>query len=279
MDRDRMYALVQSSPEIVGRHDREAWLGLFSSTAVVEDPVGAGPNRKNQDWRGGHDGLGRFYNVFISANDIRFTVHQDIITDDEVVRDVSIRTILPNGAVSEVQAYLLYRCREENGEIKIEHLQAFWDFTGNAVKLITGNGLKGILASNIQFGNMIKIQGLKRVAQYCGAMYRGIFKRGFIAVNDFVGALNAKDVRRLSALFEPAAAIEFPAGKRYAVTEFLQDDMRDMRLEVTGLRSSGWYTSCVFDAYSGPLHYHGVAFFRFDSQTKKIKNARFFFQT
>ena len=109
MDREKLYELVKRSPELVDRHDREGWLGLFFSEAVVEDPVGAGLNRKGKDWRRGRDGLTRFYDIFIGPNDIKFTVNQDIVTDSEVVRDVLIRTRLPNGAVSEVAAYLIYR--------------------------------------------------------------------------------------------------------------------------------------------------------------------------
>ena len=106
MDREKLYALVKRSPELVDRHDREGWLGLFSSEAVAEDPVGGGLNRKGKDWRGDRDGLSRFYDIFIAPNDIKFTVNQDIVMGNEVVRDVLIRTRLPNGAVSEVAAYL-----------------------------------------------------------------------------------------------------------------------------------------------------------------------------
>jgi hypothetical protein len=105
MDRQKLYELVKRSPELVDRHDREGWLGLFSSSAVVEDPVGAGWNCKGRDWRGGCDGLGRFYDIFIGPNEIKFRVNQDIVMEREVVRDILIHTRLPNGAVSEVMAY------------------------------------------------------------------------------------------------------------------------------------------------------------------------------
>ena len=46
----------------------QGWLNLFSTSAVVEDPVGAGQNRKGKDMRKGKDGLGRFYDIFIAPN-------------------------------------------------------------------------------------------------------------------------------------------------------------------------------------------------------------------
>ena len=45
MDKGKLIELVEKSPELVGKHDREGWLSLFSSSAVVEDPVGPGKNR------------------------------------------------------------------------------------------------------------------------------------------------------------------------------------------------------------------------------------------
>jgi hypothetical protein len=277
MDREKLHELVKRSPELVDRHDREGWLGLFFSEAVVEDPVGAGLNRKGKDWRRGRDGLTRFYDIFIGPNDIKFTVNQDIVTDSEVVRDVLIHTRLPNGAVSEVAAYLIYRGVEESGEVKLAGLQAHWDFKGNALRLLGNNGMKGVIASMAQFWSMLRIQGLKRVVQYLGAAYKGIRKKGITVVNSFAAAVNAGDEAGLTRLCEPDAKIEFPAGnKKMPVSDFIKGVGRDLRLEVSGLRSAGWYTSCVFDAQGGGAKRHGVAFFQFSPKSKKIVSARFF---
>jgi len=276
MDGEKLYELVKRSPELVARHDREGWLGLFSTEAVVEDPVGGGLNRKGKDWRGGRDGLSRFYDIFIAPNDIKFTVNQDIVTGNEVVRDVLIHTRLPNGAVSEVAAYLIYRGVEEGGEVRLASLQAHWDFSGNALRLLRNNGLKGVMASMAQFWKMLRIQGLKRVMLYLGAMYKGIFKKGIAAVNGFAAAVNAGDEAGLARLFEPDAKIEFPTGKKIPANDFLRSVGKDLRLEVKGLRSAGWYTSCVFDVQGGGVKRHGVAFFQFSPRTKKIVTVRFF---
>ena len=276
MDKGKLIALVEKSPELVDKHDREGWLNLFSSSAVVEDPVGAGINRKGKDMHKGEDGLGRFYDMFISPNKIKFTVHQDIIIDNEMAREVSIHTTLSNGAITEVHCYLVYHVVEEGSELKIESLRAHWDFGRNSIILIRSNGLKGIVASIAQFGAMIRIFRLKRVTEYLGVMYKGILKKGIKAVNAFTTAVNAKDEATFTGLFDAGATIEFPAGNKLPAGDFFKGASKDLSLEASGLRSGGWYTSCVFDAKTGGDNHHGIAFFQFNPKTKKISSARFF---
>ena len=276
MDKGKMIELVEKSPESVAKHDREGWLSLFSSSAIVEDPVGAGMNRKGKDLRKGEDGLGRFYDMFIGPNKIKFTVHQDIILGNEIVREVSIHTTLSNGAVTEVHCYLIYRIVEEGSELKIESLRAHWDFGRNSIILMRSNGFKGIVASIAQFGAMIKILRLKRVTEYMGVMYKGILKKGIKAVNSFTAAVNAKDKATFTQLFDAGATIEFPAGNKMPAGDFFTGISNDLSLEVSGLRSGGWYTSCVFDTKTDGGDHHGVTFFQFSPKTKKIVSARFF---
>jgi hypothetical protein len=276
MDKGKLMELVEKSPELVGKHDREGWLSLFSSSAVVEDPVGAGMNRKGKDVHKGKDSLSRFYDMFIGPNRITFTVHQDIIMGNEMVREVSIHTTLPNGAVTEVHCHLIYRVVEEGSELKIESLRAHWDFGRNSIILMKSNGFKGIVASIGQFGAMIRILRLKRAVEYLGVMYKGILKKGIEAVNSFTAAVNAKDEPTFLRLFDTGATIEFPAGNRILAGDFFKDVSKDLSLRVSGLCSGGWYTSCVFDAETGVGNHHGIAFFQFNPKTKKVVSARFF---
>jgi hypothetical protein len=276
MDKNKIVTLVNRSPELVDLHDREGWLNLFSTSAVVEDPVGAGMNRKGKDMRKGKDGLGRFYDIFIAPNSIRFTVHQDILIGNELVRDVSIQTVLPNGAVTVVGAYLIYRVIDEGGQPKIENLRAHWDFTGNAMALLKKNGFKGTTAAAAQFATMIKIQGMKRVIEYCGAMYKGIRGKGTKAVAAFADALNAKDEAALMKLCDENAVIEFPAGKKVSPKDFFKFAVKDLQIAISGTRSGGWYSSCIFAITGGGSNSKGVAFFQFNPKTKKICSARFF---
>jgi hypothetical protein len=276
MDKNKIVSLVNRSPELVDLHDREGWLNLFSASAIVEDPVGAGMNRKGKDMRKGKDGLGRFYDIFIAPNSIRFTVHQNIVIGNEMVRDVAIQTVLPNGAVTVVAAYLIYHIVEEGGQPKIENLRAHWDFTGNAMTLLKKNGFKGTTAATAQFATMIKIQGMKRVIEYCGAMYKGIRGNGNKSVAALADAMNAKDEAALMKLCDEDAVIEFPAGKKVAVRDFPKFAVKDLQIAISGMRSGGWYSSCIFAITGGGTNSKGVAFFQFNPKTKKICSARFF---
>ncbi|MBN1533197.1 MAG: nuclear transport factor 2 family protein [Spirochaetes bacterium] len=277
MDRETLLELVKSSPEIVARHDREAWLGLFSSDAVVEDPVGAGSNRKGADWKGGRDGLARFYDVFIAPNDIAFTVHRDIVADDEVVRDVTIRTVLPNGAVSLVDAYLIYRCTMEGGRPAIKSLQAHWEFGANALGLLRHNGLRGMAASLGQFVLMLRIQGVRRTARYCSSLWRGISRgRGGRAVRDFVSAVNRRDREGMLALCEAGAAISNPAGISRSADDFFSQIGRLTLFHVYDLRSAGWYCSCTFKAVREEEESSGIALFAFSPRSGRIESVLFY---
>jgi hypothetical protein len=277
MDKNKIIALVDASPELVGKHDREGWLRLFSMNAIVQDPVGAGPNRKDKDLRKGKDALGRFYDIFIGPNKIKFDVHQDIVVGDEMMREVSINTTLPNGAITIVHCFLIYKIVEENGQLKIEALRAHWDFGKNAMALMKNNGFKGMTGSTVQFYTMIKVQGLKRIIEYMGAMYKGILKKGIKSANAFAAAVNAKDEAAFAKLFDTVAVIEFPVGgKNIAASDFLKGAGKDAKLELKALRSGGWFTSGACDVTIGGSSKHGAVFFEFSPKTKKIINARFF---
>ncbi|MFA5375029.1 MAG: nuclear transport factor 2 family protein [Dehalococcoidia bacterium] len=277
MDKNKIIALVDTSPELVGKHDRQGWLNLFSTNAIVQDPVGAGPNCKGKDMRKGKDALGRFYDIFIGPNTIKFDVHQDIVVGNEMVREVSIHTTLPNGAITIVHCFLLYKVVEEGGQLKIEALRAHWNFGKNAMALMKNNGVKGMTGSTVQFSTMIKVQGMKRIMEYMGAMYKGILKKGIKAANAFAAAVNARDEASFTKLFDTGAAIEFPAGSK-AITagDFLKGAGKDVKVEIKNLRSGGWFTSGAADVTMGGSSKHGVVFFEFSPKTKKIINARFF---
>ena len=277
MDKNNIIALVNASPDLVGKHDRQGWLDLFSTNAIVQDPVGAGLNRKGKDMRKGKDALGRFYDIFIGPNKIVFDVHQDVVVGDEMMREVSINTTLPNGAITIVHCFLIYKIVAENGQPKIESLRAHWDFGKNAISLMKNNGIKGMTGSTVQFYTMIKVQGLKRIIEYLGAMYKGILKKGIKSANAFAAAVNAKDEAAFAKLFDTGATIEFPVGsKAIPAGDFLKGAGKDVKLELKNLRSGGWFTSGAVDAKGGGLDKHGAVFFEFSPKSKKIISARFF---
>ncbi len=276
---EELLELVSRSPAAVAIHDKRAWLELFSRAAIVQDPVGTAPHRRtafDQGATSGDDPLGRFWETFIAPNRISFTSHQDIVIGEEVVRDVSIRSQLGSGISIEVPAYLIYRTTEENGEARIESLMAHWELR-SMVRQVMAEGLAG-LSTMVQLGwKMLEIQGAAGVLGYMRGIFRGIFGRGGRAVRDFAAALNARDEKTLVGLLDgEETLIEYPAGVGESLHEFLSGAGRDLRVDVSGLTSAGWWSSCVFQANRGDVTHRGVAFFEFNPKTGKIRSARFF---
>jgi hypothetical protein len=209
-------------------------------------------------------------------NRISFTAYQDIVIGEEVVRDVLIRSELGSGITIEVPAYVIYRTTEEKGEARIEALMAHWELRSMVRQVIAG-GLAG-LSTMIQLGwRMLKIQGAAGLLGYIQGVSRGILGRGPRAIRDFAAALNARDEKTLVGLLDgEETLIEYPAGVGEPLHEFLTGAGRDLRIDVSGLTSAGWWSSCVFRANRGGVTHRGVAFFEFSPKTRKIRSARFF---
>lgn len=275
---EELLELVSQSPAAVFAHDKRAWLDLFARCAVVHDPVGTTPHRRARSdaVSGGDDPLGRFWDTFIAPNWISFTAYQDIVVDGEVVRDVSIRTELPAGFALEVPTYLIYRMVEEDGAVRIASLMAHWELRG-VLRRALGSGWPGVATLARMAWRTLAIQGWTGWLGTLKGLTRGIFGRGQRAVREFASALNARDEKALMALCDADdTRIEYPAGVPESVSEFLAGAGHDLRMDVSGVISSGWFSSCVFWARRGEVTHHGVAFFEFTPKTKRIRSARFF---
>ena len=270
---EELLELVSRSPAAVGIHDKRAWLALFSRAAAIQDPVGTAPHRRTG---AGDDPLDHFWEVFIAPNRISLTAYQNIVVGEEVVRDVLIRSELPSGITIEVPAYLVYRTTEEDGEARIEALMAHWE-AWRMVKQVTAGGLAGLSTLSQMGWRMLKIQGAAGALGYLKGVSSGIFGRGHRAVREFAATVNARDEKALAGLLDgEETLIEFPAGVGESVQEFLAGAGRDLRIDVSGLTSAGWWTSCVFRARRDDVTSRGVAFFEFNPRTERIRSARFY---
>lgn len=143
-------ALVEASPEAVARHDKEAWLALFTPDALIEDPVGAGAHV-------GTERISRFWDVFIAPHRVTFLPRRDFIEGDRVIRQVRIETL--TGVAEEplaVAAIIEYRLR--NG--RIASLRAFWEPI-HAVTWYARHGGRGIGGLLRHSGRMTRGLGLR----------------------------------------------------------------------------------------------------------------------
>jgi steroid delta-isomerase len=124
--------LARRSQAAVAAKDRDAWLSLFASDAVVEDPIGPSPLDPLGAGHRGRDAIAAFYdNVIAPPERITFEIERSYQCGDEVADVGVIRTTLAGGRhVAVVRGVYTYR---SNGAGQLAALRAFWEF--DAVEL------------------------------------------------------------------------------------------------------------------------------------------------
>src|SRR5262245_33404300 len=115
-----MLAAVEHSPAAFGVHDRRAWVDAFTPGGRVEDPVGSQPHR-------GRAAITRFFDTFIGPRDIKLHHDVDIVTGSTVIRDLDLEVKMASGLTMRIPAYLCYDVLEDDGQLKIAELHAFWE--------------------------------------------------------------------------------------------------------------------------------------------------------
>jgi hypothetical protein len=120
LDRERLLAAVERSPQAVTAHDRDGWVGVFTADARVEDPVGSQPHL-------GREQIYRFYDTFIGPRAITFHRDLDIVFGTVVLRDLELEVSMGSALTMHIPAFLRYDLREANGEWRIAELRAFWE--------------------------------------------------------------------------------------------------------------------------------------------------------
>ena len=124
-DRPTARDLGQRSMAAVEAGDRDAWLGLFSDDAVVEDPVG--PSMFDPEGVGhrGPEAIAAFYDNVIGVNEsIRFTIRQSLLCGDEVANVGTIRINFVGGGAVEVDGVYCYRVAADG---RLGGIRAFWE--------------------------------------------------------------------------------------------------------------------------------------------------------
>ena len=203
-------ALVKASPEAVAQHDKTAWLNLFTTDALVNDPVGSKPHV-------GHAQIGRFYDSFIAPNKITFAPEHDTVCGDTVVRDLTIVTILLTGLTVPVATHIRYELKEEAGQLKIHRLYAHWQLTPMVLKTL-GSGFIGLRSYAKLSVRMLKCQGLGGVMGFMRGFSGGGRRRRKTAEN-FLSRLAQADVATVQALLAPNAELQNPPGITQPLSE------------------------------------------------------------
>lgn len=269
--------VVEASPARVGARDKAAWLDLFAADAVVEDPVGTRPHHAGARPRGrdGEDELGRFYEVFIAPNQIRFDVLHNLVAPPWVARDVRIHTQLPNGYRVEVPAHILYEVTLQEGVPKIRHLAAYWELR-RMPRLALSGGFKGLMAVNRQTFRMLRIQRLGGMAGYLRG-FRTLGRKGRPLVHRLAETLTARDRDGLAALFaDDTPRVELQPGRPLTPAALLEALGPEAALAVDDLRVAGSSLSFGFTLGSGERPQRGIGVLDLQRRPTRITRARLF---
>jgi steroid Delta-isomerase len=120
--------LIRRSRQAVFDHDREGWLALWASDAVIQDPVGPSPFDPDGNGHHGPEGIAAFYDKVIGPNErITFEIDRSYECGNEVADVGLIRTVLPGGThVAIVHGVFTYR---SNGQGQLAGMRAYWEFS------------------------------------------------------------------------------------------------------------------------------------------------------
>jgi ketosteroid isomerase-like protein len=125
--------LAVRSRAAVHARDRDGWLDLFASDAVVQDPIGVSPFDLAGKGHHGREAIAAFYDSVIAPSEaITFEIGQSYLCGDEVADVGIIRTVIAGGS-HEAVVHGVYTYRS-NGAGKLASLRAFWEI--DALELI-----------------------------------------------------------------------------------------------------------------------------------------------
>lgn len=126
--------VVLRSPLLVGAHDRDAWLGIFTDDGVIEDPVGAGAyvGRRRHE---------KFWGAYIQPNRVTFHPKRDFVSGPTTVRHVTISSFTPVSDEVRLVLPAIIEYRVIDG--RISSLRAFWE-PRHAVSWHLRQGLRGL---------------------------------------------------------------------------------------------------------------------------------------
>lgn len=260
---------AKASPEIAGRHDKEAWLELYADDAVLEDPVGTPPSRKGRRPGRLGDELGRFYEAFIAASGIEIVARRDIVSDMYVFRAVDIHTTnLKTGLKMKVPANLLYEIVPRGTGLAIRRMQAHWELNRMS-RMLMGKGLLGARTIAVMNWSMLRAFGPKWLMDYFKASQQGVGRQGRALVERLAAEVG-NDAR---ACFAPGATVELPGGATASPGEFLDGCTA---LEVGELLASGSTVSGLASIEWGARAHDAGFIAELDASANRITRLRWF---
>jgi SnoaL-like domain len=180
LDREQLLAAVERSPQAFTAHDRDGWVGVFTTDARVEDPVGSRAHV-------GYEQIYRFYDTFIGPRDIKFHRDLDIVFGTAVLRDLELEVAMGSSVTMYIPAFLRYDLRQADGGWRIAVLRAYWELPAMMLQFLrTGSRAispalqlsRGLLANQGLGGTVGFMTGFRRV----GARHKKLVEKFLRAV-------------------------------------------------------------------------------------------------
>jgi hypothetical protein len=196
--REDLLAAVERSPQAVTVHDRDSWVGVFTTDARVEDPVGSRPHV-------GYEQIYRFYDTFIDPRDIKFHRDLDIVFDTVVLRDLELEVSMGSTVTMYIPAFLRYDLREANGHWRIAELRAYWELPAMMLQFLRTGSRAASPALQLSRG-LVANQGLRGTAGFM-AGFRRVGARHKKLAETFLGAVARKDQPAALRALSPTAPI------------------------------------------------------------------------
>ena len=213
LDRERLLAAVERSPQAAAAHDRTGWVGLFTADARVEDPVGSRPHV-------GHAQIGEFYDTFIGPRDIKFHRDLDIVFGTVVARDLELEVAMGSAVTMYIPAFLRYDLREANGEWQIAQLRAYWELPAMMLQFLR-TGSRSISPALRLSRDLIANQGLRGTAGFATG-FRRVGARHKKLVETFLDAVARADKSAAARLLSPTATTTLGDTDQLDVAELVE---------------------------------------------------------
>jgi Nuclear transport factor 2 (NTF2) domain len=215
--RAAVLATVERSPAAAGAHDRNAWVGLFSGAAQIEDPVGSRPHV-------GRAEIERFYDTFIGPRDISFRRGIDIVAGHTVLRDLVLEVAMGPAVTMHIPAILRYDVQpipgtQTDGDLGICRLQAYWELPAMAWQFAR-NGPAALPVSVALTRALLTNQGVTGAAGFISGVV-GVGARGKRHVAQVVDEACAGNEVAVKPLLGPDADITSGDTDRLRHTELV----------------------------------------------------------
>ncbi len=282
---DQLLKVAKSSPAAVAVKDRDAWMSIFASYNIVEDPIGSRPHVSGvfdgREGRRGQGPLQRFYDTFISPNEIRFRVAQDVVLGQTVCRELVIELGMNDKVKAEVPMHAFYDMVQEGGEVKVCRLAAHWELMPMVLQVM-GKGLPGMMAMLSLGWRMVRIQRLGGVLGFCLG-FRGIHGRGKELVADFSRAVETKNSAWLNSIFHSerseifVPSVDPSQGQAVSLhhpAKFLVG--KDITIATSSMISAGYCITCVIDVQCDGQAHHGIGMFEFNARSRRLDRVKLF---